>query len=86
MCQPEAQSAPKCERAAAASSRWNGCGSKRRANALISSAVNVWLAELEALADDDVLEEFHERPLSRIVPPPHHQRRGQASSRAGRLR
>src|SRR5262249_48932196 len=41
VCQPEAQSAPNCERAPAASSRWKGCGSKRAANALISSAVKV---------------------------------------------
>src|SRR5262249_21205686 len=39
VCQPEAQSPPNCERAPAASSRWKGCGSKRAANALISSAV-----------------------------------------------
>src|SRR5262245_7435481 len=42
VCQPEAQSRPKCERAAAASSRWNGCGSNRAAKPLMSSAVKVW--------------------------------------------
>ena len=43
VCQPEAMSAPKCDRAAAASSMWNGCGSNRAAKDLISSAVKVWL-------------------------------------------
>ena len=41
VCQPEAHSFLKCERAAASSSRWNGCGSKRAANDLMSSAVKV---------------------------------------------
>src|SRR6185436_5519981 len=43
VCQPKAQSRPKCERAAASSSTWNGCGSKRCANVLMSSAVKTWL-------------------------------------------
>src|SRR5215510_3694848 len=43
VCQPDATRPPKCERAAATSSRWNGCGSKAWANVLISFAVNVWL-------------------------------------------
>src|SRR5262249_18751864 len=43
VCQPDATSAPKCERAAAASSMWNGCGSNRAAHDLISSAGNVWV-------------------------------------------
>ena len=39
VCQPLAASPPKNVPSAAASSRWNGCGSNAAANALMSSAV-----------------------------------------------
>jgi len=59
VCQPDAHSAPKCERAAASSSTWKRCGSKTPRESLDLVGRESVPAELRALADPHVFEESH---------------------------
>ena len=49
--------------AAASSSTWKSCGSKRCAKVLMSSAVKVWRPSSSAVADADLLEDISWRAL-----------------------
>ena len=59
MCQPDAIRPPKWDRAAAASSRWNDCGSNSPRERLDLVRRESVAADLDAGADDVILEEVH---------------------------
>ncbi len=66
VCQPDAASPPSSVSAAAASSRWKGCGSNSAAKATISARVTVCGPKRQLLTGLEILEIAHGHQLGRV--------------------